>query len=273
MLRLDSQKNGVWRTTLSVLRKKDSTSQVDSQATPTQTPTPTPTPPPLTFEQMNEKYGPCARVSVLMYHHIQRDYVEPEYLTVTTETFHQHLQYLTDKGYQTIWPEALVKFFDQGETLPSKAVLLTFDDGYFDFFTEAYPVIKEFHLPATVFVITDMIGQPGYLTWETMGEMQKSGLIFFANHTTNHKNVQTGWGEVEQAIASADIILKQAGSNIPPVFCYPYGLVSQNAIQTLENLDYKLAFTTQPGIIHCKKQRLTLPRIRVGNGSLSVYGL
>jgi len=243
----------------------------EQKSTPAATPSPTPIP--LTFEQMNDKYGPCVKSSVLMYHHIQKELTEPEYLTVTTNVFRQQMDYLKKQGRVVISLGELADFFKTGGNTPSKSAALTFDDGYFDFFTEAFPILKELGLKATVFVITDEVNQPGYLTWDVIKEINRSGLINFANHTRDHQNVGGDYSAVEQQIVIADIALKQANTNVPKIFSYPYGITSQNAIKVLENLNYDLAFTTQSGNILCQGQRLALPRIRIGNSSLSYYEL
>jgi peptidoglycan/xylan/chitin deacetylase (PgdA/CDA1 family) len=242
----------------------------------TPTPTPTPTPRPLTFSEMNTLYGPCVYVPTLMYHHVQ----SPEDakaknqtgLTVRTADFRAQMQYLKDRGYSVISMQDLLNFFEQGIKPSSKSALLTFDDGYSDFYLDVYPILREFNYPATVFVPTGLMNNIGYLYWDKIAEMT-SGRILFANHTWSHKNVAAKQDVLKTEISTADVQLNEKGLNIPKVFAYPYGLESSAAISFLQGLNYKLAFTTRPGGTLCKKQMLDLPRIRIGNSSLSIYGL
>lgn len=239
------------------------------------TPTATPTPRPLTFSEMNTLYGPCVYVPTLMYHHVQT----PEQakkknqvaLTVRTTDFRAQMQYLKDKAYNVILMQDLLNFFEQGITLPKKSVLLTFDDGYGDFYTDAYPILREFDYPATVFIPTGLMNNADYLTWDKISEMA-GNRILFANHTWSHKNVKTKEDVLKMEISTADVQLKEKGLNIPKVFAYPYGLEGNSAISFLQGLDYKLAFSTKHGGTLCKKQMLDLPRVRIGNGNLSIYG-
>ena len=94
---------------------------------------------PLTFGQMNALYGPCVSLPVLMYHHTQDSATAARngngYLTVTPETFEKQLAYLNDQHYVSIGPADLIAFFNSGQSLPKKPIMLTFDDGYSDFAT------------------------------------------------------------------------------------------------------------------------------------------
>ena len=242
---------------------------------PSPIPSPTPTPSPLTFAQMQSLYGPCAYVPTLMYHHIQNmDRAQAENhasLTVSPDNFRGHLQYLSDRGYNFISMQNLADFFDGGTGLPAKPILLTFDDGYKDFVTDALPILKEFGAKATVFTPTGLLENPGYMTWNDANDANISGVLV-ANHTWSHKNVGAANDEVTHEITTADTQLKDHNLNNPKVFSYPYGLESNFAINLIKNMDYKLAFTTKPGSILCKQLRLELPRIRIGNTNISAYG-
>lgn len=239
-------------------------------------PTPSPTPKPLTFSEMNALYGPCVYLPTLLYHHIQ----SPEdakaknqtALTVRTVDFRAQMQYLKDKGYNVVSMQDLLNFFEQGAKPLPKSVLLTFDDGYGDFYTDAYPILREFNYPATVFIPTGLMNNTGYLYWDKIAEMAV-GRILFANHTWSHKNVAAKQDVLKMEISTADVQLNEKGLNVPKVFAYPYGLESGAAVSFLQGLNYKLAFTTRSGGTLCKKQMLNLPRVRIGNGSLSIYGL
>ncbi len=244
--------------------------------TPTSKPTPTPTPKPLTFSEMNTLYGPCVYMPTLMYHHVQTAERAKERnqtgLTVRTSDFRVQMQDLRDKGYTVISMQDLINFFDQGVQPPKKSILLTFDDGYEDIYTDAFPILKEFSYPATVFIPTGLMNNPDYLSWSQISEMN-AGRILFANHTWSHKNIKTKEDILKMEVSTADVQLNEKGLDAPKVFAYPYGSESNLAVSFLDSLDYKLAFTTRPGSTLCKKQRLDLPRLRIGNGSLLNYGI
>ena len=242
--------------------------------TPTPTLTPTPTPKPLTFAEMNSLYGPCVQLPTFMYHHIQtKDSAvanKQTSLTVNTDIFKSQMQYLKDKNYNTLTMNDLVNFFDQGVAIPKHSVLLTFDDGYRDFNTDAFPILQSLGFHATMFTSTGLINNPGYLSWDEVNGM--NGMILFANHTWSHKNVVTQTSIMQNEISLADTQLFEHGLNSPKVFAYPYGPDSISAENYLSSLGYKAAFITKPGGVLCKKKRFDLPRIRIGNLPLSSYG-
>lgn len=260
------------------LRPTTTPEEIASQyaPTPTETPTPTPTPKRLTFTEMNALYGPCVHLPVLMYHHIQSLEAAKEKnqvsLTVTPEYLRSHLEYLKLKGYNMIYMSDLVNFFDQGTPISPKSILLTFDDGYDDFATNALPILRELGFKGTVFIPTGLMDNPGYLSWATIADIASSGDIMFSNHTWSHRNVGSDRGAIENEITTADMQLTEHNLNSPKVFAYPYGLESSYAKDVLEGLGYKLAFSTKPGSTQCKKQRFDLQRIRIGNTSLASYG-
>jgi peptidoglycan/xylan/chitin deacetylase (PgdA/CDA1 family) len=250
-------------------------------ATPTPSltpiPTPTPTPRPLTFAQLNALYGPCAVVPTLLYHHIQNLTTAKQEghasLTVDPGLFQKQMQYLKDRGYTPIRPEQLIAFFDSGTGLPGKPVLLTFDDGYDDFGSDAVPILRTFGFPAIAFIPTGLIQNPGYLSWQTVGDIASQGLVYFANHTWSHHTTSTSLTEDQKEIGTADTQLSQHGLNGLKVFAYPYGNPSANGETVLASLGYNLGFTTTPGFTQCRGRHFILSRTRIGNAALSAYGL
>lgn len=251
------------------------------EATPTTIPsstTPTPASKPLTLAEMNELYGPCTRLPVLMYHHVHdldraKEEGHPAYLTVGNNTFRRQMQYLKEKAYTPVSARQTIDFFDEGGRLPNKPILITFDDGYDDFAAEAYPVLKEYGFPAIVFTITGFVDMPSYVTWrEIVAITSETDLILFANHTGSH-SLSGSYETVYQQIVGADQNLAKHGQNEPKVFAYPYGTLTGTAKKILAEQNYQLAFTTNSGMIQCAKQRLQLPRLRIGNAQLDQYGL
>jgi len=248
--------------------------EIVSVPAPSSSPTSPPTPKPLTFSETNVLYGPCVSLPTLMYHHIQTKEAaianKQTGLSVYSDVFKNQMQYLKDRGYVTPSMNDLINFFDSGTPIPKKSVLLTFDDGYEDFYTDAYPILSAVGFNATMFVPTGLVENPDYMTWDQIVIMNKS--VLFANHTWSHKSVVTEELIMQKEISTADTQLTDHGLNSPKVFAYPYGPDSVSAENYLNKLGYKLAFTTKPGSTLCKKKRFDLPRLRIGNSPLSSYG-
>ena len=215
----------------------------------------------------------CVTAPVLMYHHVQpyKDAVAKKQtaLTVVPDAFRKQLQYLRDKKYNVITSQDLINFFDANTSLPSKPVLLTFDDGYSDMSNVVLPVLKEFNFPATFFLSTGLVNNKSYLTWDEIKSVSSSNFIF-ANHTWSHALSTSK--KIDWEISTADTQLRDNGINTK-IFAYPYGSNNNNEITILKKYGYQLAFTTRKGTRLCASNRFLLPRLRIGNASLSSYGL
>ena len=224
---------------------------------------------------MNDLYGPCTNTPVLMYHHVNTPEKASEgkygYLNVTPDSFDKQMAYISSKGYTTISPSDLLNFFYSGTNLPAKSILLTFDDAYADFGEQAVPIMNKYGFKATLFTPTGLLENPGYLTWSSLTGFGSN--FYIANHTWSHHNIAAKKEVIIKEVGTANTQLTERGLDPLKIFAYPYGTVSQTAINTVKELGIKMAFTTVHGRILCAKKILTLPRLRIGNSSLSSYGL
>jgi len=229
----------------------------------------------LSAEEMNKLYGPCIKLNVLMYHHIEEEKDAKEKnqtsLNVTPDFFRKHLEYLRDKKYQIIEAKDLVAFFNGTAKLSPKSVLITLDDAYDDNYKYAYPLLKEFGYKAIIFTPIGLVDNSDYLNWNQIREMKD--LVYFGNHTWSHHPASNSKDVMEKEIGLADAKLAEHGLNNVKIFAYPYGGTSVEAKNVLNSKGYSLAFTTKHGNFLCKGKSLELPRIRAGNSPLSSYGL
>ena len=226
--------------------------------------------------EMSNLYGPCIELPIILYHHIEPMSVAQQKkhtsLNIDSEVFRKQMEYLKQKGYSSVTPADLVAFFDEGMQLPSKPVMITFDDGYDDNGEYAYEILKQVGIKGVIFLPTGLMQNEGYLRWEKIMEMNSSGMITFGNHTWSHMNAGREKELVKKEISTADIQLGERGLNVTKVFAYPYGEQNGYTREYLEEIGYKLGFTTKNGRILCKGQRLTLPRVRVNGGDMTYYG-
>lgn len=222
--------------------------------------------------------GYCLHVPVLMYHHVQ-PWSEAEAkgqtaLTVDSGTFENHMAYLSSQGYSTITLKALVDALRNHTALPAKSVALTFDDGYKDNYTYAFPIIKKYGVTANLLVSTGLVEGVDYLTWSQLSEMKNSGNFYFVNHTWSHASL--GNAAQDKIHAEVETAQKQMQEHLgvqAEVFGYPYGSFSADVIAILQANGFFGAFSTLPGTMQCDSFIMTLHRTRIGNGSLSAYGL
>ena len=144
-----------------------------------------------------------------------------------------------------------------------KSVALTFDDGYEDFYTTAYPILRQNDFTATIYIITAKVGTPNYMTWEQLQELVKAGIEVGA-HTVNHIDLATASrAQQEFEIKQSKQILEEHLGIPVTAFCYPSGKYTATTEDLVRQAGFTTATTTQPGIVHPGADALTLPRIRV----------
>ena len=154
-----------------------------------------------------------------MYHAVSDDIWGIPELFVSPSSLEKQLQALTEGGYTAITFEDL-DHIDEIE----KPVMLTFDDGYDDNYTELFPLLQRYNVKATVFVIVNDLGKNHKLTEDQVREMSESGLVSIQSHTMSHGYLdgmyekQLRYENYDSMIALARITGKQ-----PFVLCYPTG--------------------------------------------------
>ena len=166
-------------------------------------------------------------VPVLMYHAVGDEIWGYSDLFVSEAGMEEQLQYLQENGYETIWFEDLSHVEDY-----EKPVILTFDDGYDDNYTELFPLLQKYNAKATIFVIPKAIGTPHKMTAEQVQELSRSGLVSIQSHTYSHGNLstmdeQTLIFEMEQ---SQNYLAALTGQ-VPYAVCYPEGTRSELSIE------------------------------------------
>ncbi|HEL2041407.1 TPA: polysaccharide deacetylase family protein [Streptococcus suis] len=217
------------------------------------------------WEQQTEP----VKLPILMYHAIHVMAPEEEAnanLIVDPTTFESHLKALQDAGYYTLSPEEAYKVLTEN-VLPAgkKVVWLTFDDSLWDFYSYAYPLLKQYQMKATNNVITGFTeyGQAGHLTLDQIKEMQTAGLSF-QGHTVNHpdleySSIEDQTNELTSSKAYLDSQLNQETIAI----AYPGGRYSADTVALTEQAGYKLGVTTNNGLASASDGLLTLNRVRI----------
>lgn len=185
-------------------------------------------------------------------------------LSIPPGEFEEQIKYLHDNGYHSINPDDLVANIKYGNALPDKPILITFDDGYADNYSNAYPILKKYNFTATIFIITNMVGKdPRFVTWEQVREMQESGFVF-ASHTVNHlplTNLPADQIENE-LVQSRDEITQQLGVT-PKYFAYPTGAYNLQIEDIVRKTGYTAAFTIRYGQDGPKSDLYALERIPI----------
>jgi len=257
-----------------VADRSDSTvryaSAAASSASMSNIPTLTPSPVPLS--------GYCLNVPVLLYHHVQPQSQASELgqtsLSVDNEIFEDQMDYLVSNSYTTISAIQLADGLRLHAPLPEKSIVVTFDDGYKDAYTYVYPILQRYKLKANFMIATGLVGGSGYLSWNDIEEMSRSGLAYFVDHTWSHYPLNHGdRAKIKFEIETAKQNLEQHTGQTVNIFAYPFGSFNNDSVEVLKESGFLGAFSTIPGFWQCDSFILTLHRNHIGNAPLSAYGL
>ena len=197
----------------------------------------------------------AANVAALMYHSVTTDSERWGDYTISPEQLDADIQYFTDCGYITMTATELAEA-DMSEINGKKILLLTFDDGYSNFYTQIYPVLQKHNAKATMFLISSYINRYGYLTSDQVYEMANGSLVEIGSHTDKLHNtpreILNGFYnnpnlryEVLRDIRENGEKLKEITGRDITSMSWPYGLYTGVLDSAVKNeLGYKITFST-----------------------------
>lgn len=218
------------------------------------------------------------QVPILMYHYLSDPPADADVyrldLSVSPQAFREQLTYLRDNGFVTVDFYDLSQAITGNQPLPPRRVLLTFDDGHRDHYTNAFPLLKEFGMKATFFIITDLAEtwNENHLTWPMIEEMSQAGMRMEI-HTKSHFNLggksrKFIWEEIE---GSQKVLAQHIGYQ-PRYLAYPGGSYDDQVLGIVRELDLWGAVTTRWGWDQSYEKRYTMPRLRIRNStSIKVF--
>src|SRR5215831_13704215 len=186
------------------------------------------------FEPLRRGSRPFrCEVPVLMYHSIgdeDENHLKPYFRTATrANIFAEQMQLLHDAGYSTWGIREAVEGVRCNSRAMSKAVVITFDDGFRNFYSEAFPILRRFGFTATMYLPTDHIGKTARqfkgkdcLSWSEIRVLQQQG-ISFGSHTMSHPKLYgLPWENIEKEVSLSKLIIEQELGTSVTSFAYPY---------------------------------------------------
>jgi peptidoglycan/xylan/chitin deacetylase (PgdA/CDA1 family) len=187
-----------------------------------------------------------SHVPVLCYHQIRKatsaDSASDRAYIVSPSVLDKQLQALADAGYTTISGEDYVAHMARGAKLPPKPILLTFDDASAGQYTRALPLLKKHRFKATFFVMTVVLGKPGWMTRGQVRALDRAGMTIGA-HTYDHKAVpQYTQADFKTQFIEPGRALRRIVGHKVELFAYPFGSYSAAAIQPMFSAGYRAAF-------------------------------
>ncbi|MGI8563853.1 MAG: polysaccharide deacetylase family protein [Candidatus Dormibacter sp.] len=206
-------------------------------------------------------------VPVLMYHYIRVPREPPRTvgydLSVTPDDFRAQMDWLAQNGYRPVTLRDVSAYLANLGTLPARSVVLTFDDGYADFYSTAWPVLREHHFTAVAYLVSGFLGRPGYVTAEQVAELDRAGVEVGA-HTVTHVDLTI--------VAAADLVHELVDGkaslehivNHPVLdFSYPSGRHNPAVEKAVQAAGFDTATTTEQGAAESAASRFAWPRVRV----------
>ena len=204
---------------------------------------------------------------IIMYHSVNPDAVAENRLAVPTEAFERQMRFLKEHHYNVLSLESLAGLIKEKKKIPRKSIAITFDDGYKDNYIYAFPILKKYNLPATMFIIVDEVGRPqaDRLSWDEIKTMQDSGIITFGSHTLGHEHLPDIKSEQDlkkQIFDSMGILEEKLNKKIT-IFSYPNGGFNDRVRRIVIDAGYKLAVATNPGKKFANDDIFALKRLRI----------
>lgn len=201
-------------------------------------------------------------VPILVYHRISD--TDTNSTTLKVADFDAQIKYLIDDGYHIISPDDLLDAWATGKTLPSKPIVLTFDDGHIDIYKNVFPILQKYNVRATVFIVTDYIGMADYLTWDLARALQAGGFVDIESHTMSYKNLTTLkgdklWDQIYGSKQAIEWALKKPAKFI----AYPYGKYTVDAEDTSKEVGFRAGFIEDYGLADDDDNPYILTRIPV----------
>lgn len=207
---------------------------------------------------------------VLMYHSINEKPDKSGDFVITPQALRQDLEYIRDQGFHTITMAQLIDFVHNNAPLPEKPIMLTFDDGYYNNYLHAFPLLRELEQKAVISIIgceTDRYSQLednnqnySHLTWEQIIEMQQSGLVEFQNHSYSlHKLSEQRMGSMKGKGETTDQYQQLLREDVeklqerytemtgwtPTTFTYPFGRISKESYTVITQLGFAASLDVQ----------------------------
>jgi len=202
-------------------------------------------------------------VPVLYYHSVS-DSADNE-VTITPAMLKTQLKYIQDEGYVTLTLSEFKSYILDNSPIPKKSIVITFDDGYMDNYYNAFPILKDLNMKATIFCITCELDGSYYLSKDAIVEMSNNG-IDIQSHTVTHPKLDemTYDKQLIELTESKKTLESITGKKIDSV-AYPFGNFNNDSVKAAKEAGYTLGFTTKRGLSDRDDDPLKLDRIYINS--------
>ena len=211
-------------------------------------------------ETVNKNYEQEEKgILALMYHRFEENKYPSTNIRV--EAFKKHIDIIKDNKLSFLNPKNFDYEFKR--ISEKKKILLTIDDAFSSFYSNAWPILKQNKIPFILFVSTETVGKKGYMSWDEIIKISNEDFVSIGNHSHSHKYLtKYKFDDFKKDIDMSIKIFEQKLNYNPKFFSYPFGeysLDQKNYIS--KNFDY--AFGQHSGVIDLNKDKFELPRFPI----------
>ncbi len=217
------------------------------------------------------------KVTILSYHGVslfpENESCNNDGKHVKTSKFEEQMRYISKKYNPVSLSDAIAILKKEKRGVPN-AVAVTFDDGYYNNFEFAYPIIKRNNIPIIIFLTTDYVDSPDkrrFLTWEDVNRMRREGVAFGAHTVTHPHLTKIPKEEIINEISTSKKDIELRIDNQIDSFSYPYGSFNENVKDVVKDSGYSCALTVNYGLNDPASDLFALKRIPVNNNFTFEY--
>jgi len=211
-------------------------------------------------------------VPIMMYHRVLSE-EGGELKDVSVSNFDRQMTFLKKHNYNVISLEELVDAITNQKALPHNSVVITFDDGFADNYYHAFPILKRYGFPATIFIIPEIVGKGDFLTWDQIKEMEKYGIMAQSHGLNGTYMLDISEADQEKEIKRSKKVIEAKLNHQISFFCYPMGGFTPRVQEFVREAGYRGACTTNRGYGRFNRNPYALKRIRFGDRSKSAVVL
>lgn len=236
-------------------------------ATVTATPTITPTLAPSATPTPSRVTIPAGSVTapILLYHHVSNESeTQDSQYNVTPEIFESQMQWLFDNGYQTITIDDLYKLIYDGGEIPQRPVVITFDDGNFDIYNNAFPILRKFGYVATFYVVESYINGQDMITTDQLKELIQNGWQI-GSHSKTHVHLPFEGVDLADELRMSKLEMEEKLGVPINSIAYPFGEINEDVIRLTYSYGYKSGVGLGVSVTHARNSIYYLSRIEIKN--------
>jgi peptidoglycan/xylan/chitin deacetylase (PgdA/CDA1 family) len=209
------------------------------------------------------------RVPILVYHGVRTtmssDSADVRQFNLSPLLLERQLAYLRDQEFTPITFAQLAEYFTNGNALPPRPIILSFDDGWKTQITEALPLLTKYGMVATFYIYPNVIGHEHYMDWEDVRTLVDAGMEI-GSHSKGHQYMtKQGASALEEEIMGSKRTLEEyTGINVT-TFAYPFGLSNEDVRDMVRDAGYTTGRALEPGTVQSPTHRYVLSSYLVRN--------